>query len=75
MKKLKQVLISLLAIFNTFEGIIHLIVAVVGLWGIFDTGIYDWRLFVAPVENLIFGLFSVMTGYLLKELGLHHHKQ
>jgi hypothetical protein len=70
---IKKALISLLALFNTFEGVIHIVVAVVGLWGIFDTGTYDWRLFVAPVENLVFGLFSVTTGYLLKEMGLHHN--
>lgn len=74
--RIKKAIVSLLALFNTFEGIIHIIVAIVGLWGgIFATGAYDWRLFVAPIENLVFGLFSILTGYLLKDLNLHqHHK-
>lgn len=73
MSKFKRLLINGLAFLNTFEGVIHLVVAVIGYWGLYDTGLFDWRLFVAPTENLIFGVFSIVTGHFLKELG-HHHK-
>lgn len=34
--RIKKAIVSLLALFNTFEGIIHIIVAIVGLWGAYS---------------------------------------
>ena len=58
-----------LAVLNTAEGFIHIIVATIGIWGLVETQSWDWRLWVAPLENLVFGLFSLLTGYVL---GMHH---
>lgn len=61
-----------LALFNAAEGIIHLIVAFIGLWGCFATGVWDWRVLSPIVENFIFGIFSLFTGIVLGK-GFHHH--
>lgn len=67
---MKKWLVKGLAILNTLEGIIHIGVALIGFWGIIDTGTKDWRIWIPPLENFIFGLFSVLTGYVL---GVGHH--
>lgn len=67
---MKKWFIKGLAILNTLEGVIHIIVALIGFWGIIDTGTKDWRIWIPPLENFIFGLFSVLTGYVL---GIGHH--
>lgn len=67
---MKKWFIKGLALLNTLEGIIHIIVALIGFWGIIDTGFVDWRVVLPPLENFIFGLFSVLTGYVL---GIEHH--
>lgn len=54
-----------LALINTAEGFIHIIIAVIGFWGIFATGIYDWRIVSATSVNVILGVFSLLTGYIL----------
>ena len=41
MKKILAWFVKFLAIINTFEGIIHLIVAGIGLWGIIAEGVWD----------------------------------
>lgn len=61
-----------LALFNTMEGIIHLVVAAIAFWGIFAGQVWDWRVWTAPTENLIFGLFSILTGYILGTHGHNH---
>lgn len=62
-----------LAVLNTLEGVIHLIVAVVGAWGLIDIEAYDIRAWTPVVENFIFGIFSILTGYALGSTGHHHH--
>lgn len=69
---MKKWLIKFLALLNVAEGFIHIAVALIGLWGAFSLGIWDWRLLVAPIENLFFGLFSLLTGYVLGT-DFHHH--
>jgi hypothetical protein len=69
---MKKWLVKGLAILNTLEGIIHIGVALIGFWGIIDTETWDWRVLAAPVENFIFGLFSILTGYIL---GTKHHHE
>lgn len=61
-----------LAVFNLYEGIIHLVIAVIGLWGCWATGTWDWRVLAPVVENTLFGFFSVFTGIVLGK-GFHHH--
>jgi hypothetical protein len=71
---MKKFLIKFLALLNTAEGIIHLVVALIGFWGIFATNTWDWRVIMPPLENLIFGLFSIFTGIVLGQWGHDHHK-
>lgn len=59
-----------LALFNTIEGVLHLITAAISFWGIFSGQIYDWKVWASPVENLLLGAFSLFTGYIL---GIDHH--
>lgn len=54
-----------LAIFNTYEGITHLVFAGIGLWGCFETNTFDWRVMAPVIENIIFGFLSIFTGYVL----------
>ncbi len=61
------VLKKVFSVLNTLEGAIHLGICVVGFWGIFTNMIFDWRLWAAPSEHLFFGIFSILTGYILKE--------
>jgi len=68
---MKRWLRKSLAILNSLEGVIHLIVALVSLWGIAATHTWDWRVLAAPLENAVFGAFSLWTGYVL---GKDHHK-
>jgi hypothetical protein len=67
---MKKWFVKGLAILNTLEGVIHIGVALIGFWGIIDTGMNDWRIWIPSLENFIFGLFSVLTGYVL---GIEHH--
>ena len=53
------------AVLNTVEGVIHLIVAGVGFWGCYDLRIFDFRVLLPNIENFIFGLFSILTGFVL----------
>ena len=69
---MKKWIIKGLALLNALEGIIHIIVAIIGFWGIVDIGMNDWRILIPPLENFIFGLFSVLTGYVL---GIEHHHE
>jgi hypothetical protein len=62
-----------LALLNTVEGIIHLIVAGVGAWGLLDIGTSDIRAWTPVVENFIFGGFSILTGWALGISHHHHH--
>ncbi|AJA41443.1 hypothetical protein AXJ14_gp124 [Geobacillus virus E3] len=74
---MRKWLIKGLALLNALEGIIHIIVAIIGFWGIVDTGMNDWRILIPPLENFIFGLFSVLTGYILGagHRHIHNHKE
>jgi hypothetical protein len=73
LKKIGELFIKFLAAINALEGILHLVFAAIGIWGLFVTNDWDWRL-VAPVcENLVFGVLSVATGIVLGKGVLHHH--
>ncbi|MDS7057116.1 hypothetical protein NXG04_07440 [Klebsiella pneumoniae] len=65
-------LMKSLAFLNTVEGIVHLVVAGIGAWGLIDINAYDIRAWTPVVENFVFGIFSVFTGYALGSAGHHH---
>ena len=56
------------ALFNWVEGITHLVVSGVGLWGCIAINIFDIRVMTPIVENFIFGIFSVLTGIVMMDL-------
>jgi hypothetical protein len=60
-----------LALFNMYEGVTHLAFAAIGIWGCFATNTWDWRVLAPAVENIVFGLLSLFTAFVLKK-GFHH---
>lgn len=69
--KVGKYIIKSLAILNTVEGIIHLIVSFVGAWGLIDIHTYDIRVWTPVAENFVFGLFSIFTGWILGKTYKH----
>lgn len=67
-QKYKSAVIKLLAVLNSVEGIIHIIVATIGTWGCLDLGIYDFRVLLPNIENYLFGIFSLLTGIIIVKL-------
>lgn len=53
---------------NSCEGTIHIIVSLIGLWGLCATGAWDPRLITPVVENFAFGVFSLATGQIMVNL-------
>ena len=66
-RKFKQLIFQAVAILNTVEGIIHLIVASIGFWGCFDLKVFDFRVLLPNIENFIFGIFSILTGVIMSK--------
>lgn len=62
-----------MALLNTIEGLIHLVVAVIGIIGGVDIGLTDWRVWTPIVENFLLGAFSLLTGWALGITHNHHH--
>jgi hypothetical protein len=60
-----------MAVLNGIEGFVHLVVAVIGTWGIIDTGVYDARIWLPVIENFVLGAFSLLTAWALGFV--HHH--
>lgn len=61
---------------NLAEGIIHLVVSIVSFYGMYDLGIWDWRVATAPCTDLFLGIASLITGYVLKDVaGCFHNKK
>ncbi len=65
---LKTFIVKLLVFINLAEGLIHLVVSMISLWGIWDIGIWDWRILTAPAVDLFLGLASLFTSYILKDM-------
>ncbi len=64
--KLKHLLIKFLAVLNVSEGIIHLVGSAITLYGISKLeSVNTWLIFVSPIENIIWGIFSLATGLIL----------
>jgi hypothetical protein len=70
---LKKFIIKALVFINLGEGIIHLVVSAVSLWGIYDLGVFDWRVLTAPITDLFLGLASLFTSYVLRDFANHQH--
>jgi hypothetical protein len=66
-------LMASMALLNAVEGIIHLVVAVIGGWGAIDVSVYDMRVWLPIIENVILGGFSLLTGWALGIKHDHHH--
>lgn len=66
-------LMASMAILNTLEGIIHLVVALIGGWGAIDTKVIDIRVWLPIFENFVLGVFSLLTGWCLGMKHDHHH--
>lgn len=66
-------LMASMAMLNAVEGIVHLVVAVIGTWGAVDTNVVDFRVWLPIVENFVLGLFSLLTGWALGIKHEHHH--
>lgn len=66
-------LLASMAMLNAVEGIIHIIVAVIGGWGAIDVSVFDMRVWLPIIENLILGLFSLLTGWALGIQDNHNH--
>lgn len=66
-------LMASMATLNAIEGIVHLVVAGIGTWGMFAERVMDIRIWLPIVENIILGGFSLLTGWALGIKHEHHH--
>ena len=57
---------------NAVEGIIHLVTACISFYGMWDLGVWDWRVGTAPTFDLILGCTSLITGYVLNKIDWQH---
>lgn len=74
--KVGKWILKSMAVLNTLEGVIHLVVAVIGIWGIVATGVSDFRIMLPVIENIILGGLSLLTGWALGLKHNHHeHKE
>jgi len=62
-----------MAVLNAVEGVVHLVVALIGSWGVIDTQVYDIRILLPILENFVLGVFSLLTGWALTAHHHHHH--
>lgn len=80
-----------MALLNSIEGIVHLIVAVLGIISMFSlfgvtvvtnmlflgglkAGLAMWGIALPNIENLIFGVFSLIFAIALGIEHHHHHE-
>lgn len=54
-----------IALLNWIEGITHIVVSGIGFWGCISIRVFDIRVMTPIVENLIFGVFSIVTGIVM----------
>ncbi|AKQ08455.1 hypothetical protein PQE66_gp140 [Bacillus phage PBC2] len=66
-------LMASMAMLNAVEGIIHLVVALIGGYGAVDINVYDFRVWMPIIENFILGIFSILTGWALGIKHDHHN--
>lgn len=61
----KGIMRKIVAFVMAFEGLSHIIVALLSLWGIHDTTLVDWKVYIGPISDLFFGLTSLYTSYFI----------
>jgi branched-subunit amino acid ABC-type transport system permease component len=71
----KRIFIKALAVLNFAEGFIHIVGAGLSFYGMWDVGIWDWRIAAAPSADLFLGVMSIITGIVLNRWGCHHHQE
>ena len=49
---MKKLFIKGMAILNTLEGIIHIVIALIGFWGIIETETWDWRIWMPSLKGI-----------------------
>ena len=69
---LKNIIIKSLALLNAVEGIIHIVTACISFYGMWDLGVWDWRVMTAPTFDLFLGAVSLITGYVLNKIDWKH---
>lgn len=63
---MKNFIIKSLAWLNMIEGIIHIVGSTISFWGMFEIGVWDWRVATAPTADLFLGVVSIITSIVLK---------
>ena len=69
---MKKWFVKILAVLNLSEGIIHIITSLISFWGMWDIGVWDWRIAASPSFDLVLGFVSIITGFVLGSWGHHH---
>jgi hypothetical protein len=54
------------------EALFHFIFPIISLYGIIVGGVYDWKIIITPLFDIIFGCVCLVASWLLGE-HLHHH--
>lgn len=62
---MNKLAMKILAVLNLGEGVIHIVTAVISLWGMSSLGVWDWRVATSPVADLGLGLVSLVTAVAL----------
>lgn len=71
---IKQLVIKSLAVLNLAEGAIHIIVSSISFWGMYDQGVWDWRIAASPTTDMFLGVVSLVTGFILGNWHHHNHE-
>ena len=56
----------MLSYINMGKGIVRLITTSIGIWGMIELGINDWRILILPFIDVLFAIINFITGYVLK---------
>jgi hypothetical protein len=73
---MKKLFIMTLAWLNLFEGFIHRVGCGLSFYGMWDVGVWDWRIAASPTADLFLGVMSIITGIVLGRWGCcggHNH--
>ena len=65
---MKKMLIKVLTVVNAVEGVVHIVGAVISFYGMYDTGIWDWRIATSPTFDFFLGFASIITAIVLGKL-------
>lgn len=62
-----------LALINMVEGLIHFVTGGLVVWGIFSLGRSNWQIGSGAMIDILLGIISIFTAYVLG-IKHHHHK-